>query len=162
MQAELELLEAWRDICSNIADFLGAHSGIAFDTAQATLTPPFLTDETESTVPKPTHTLVSWRRICLAFSQQPPVEIRIASPTGAVEDTSAGSLDIGLFRDPLVHKINRTMTEILHIKPQSSSNWGVDGAFGNEKLFAFHENKSTLAMMRQLCMNHRNHLKWSG
>lgn len=155
----MKLLKEWVDVCKADKDFVAAHVGLSFDSALAKMTVPF-NDEVENTTPTPTHTLVSFRRVCLAFRGRRPVELRIANPVCAIDDTGSGCLDVALFRDPVVCELATVLKEMSNLSPQSSMIWGFDGFVGNERLFVMHDEADgkTTPMARILCMNHRNAL----
>jgi hypothetical protein len=87
-------------------------------------------------------------------------ELQVPCPSVPCRDTSAESAQDALYEVPVSSKIHAAITGILATSPIATFTYGMDGHFGNEKLYAFHEaaDDAMAAHCKVLCFNHQHHV----
>ena len=163
---QLDLLEEWTAYCRDQPP-LAAHELLAFDSATSRVrldlrlaldhADPDL-ELNEISYGKGWHCLVSEREVILTFPRQ-DVSLALAVPIIPCDDTSANSMYRALFELEASAELQRRIRALTSTAPVSTITWGVDGAFGNEKLFEHTEQTAEAdPMTKLLCKNHRVYL----
>ena len=160
----LDILKSWEETSAKLT-LQAAHKFIGFDTATHRLRVDF--ELTESGIDlaelsvagnQPWHTTVVIRGVVLVFAHA-TVELNVPCSVLPCEGTGAGAMEDTLWEAPMSKAIQDGIDAIANRAPIITDNWGIDGHFGNEKLFALHETTThesgACGMVKSLCMNHR-------
>ena len=162
MDEQVELMEELLKECKEALAagiLISIHVTISFDEAKVVAVLPFHLSGVDADIhPIPTlwHGLVCRRTIRILRSDKEPYYLSVAMPIVPARDTSASTLFDGLYNVSQIKRVAELLDALVALGPKATESWGVDGAYPNDKLYAWMEEKNhkTRAMSKTTCFNH--------
>lgn len=154
---QLAVLDEWLQVCRDTPP-LSVHEVLKTDEATSRLKLCLDTEVGGTGDISSWHVVVCRRKIYLVF-QDRVVVLEPIIPVVPATDTGGSTLHEALFKMSSTEKISAKIEELLRCREKVASTWwGIDGAYGGEKLYYTLEGATEQPMGRTLCCNHRNAL----
>ena len=164
---QIEILDHWVLACQDpLTRPLAAHAMRGFDTAKSRTTLKLdldykNLDEIDAAARAATWDILQMVRETDLVFPHGAVRLSLAIPAVALTDTSADSVNDGMFYQHWSKEVETRVQAILEAAPLSTDTWAMDGAYANEKLYQCHEDDfeiKTTVVGKILCMSHRTYL----
>ena len=160
IESTVKMLKDWLELCRSSKKLFAVHFHVGHDSAKAVCSSSVVVEgiDLEQAASSP-HNILQKSRFMVIVFEDATVEIPILCTPTKLNGGDANALLDGLEFTPPDDRIVAILHEFEQLPCFCTVTWGIDGAYSNERLYAYSEQVAGApAMHKLLCQNHRQHL----